>query len=113
MTFHKLYLSACASLIALIFLYLACEARIAPAQPGGTWVMLKCLPLLVTLIETLNGRRYPYQWASMLILIYLIEGIVRVTTDIGLNRWLASGEIPLSLVFFGSSIAFIRTTCHR
>ena len=71
------YLTACASLIALIFLCLAWELKLAPIQAGGTWLVLKCLPLLAPLFGILNGRRYTYQWSSMLILLYLTEGVVR------------------------------------
>lgn len=42
------YLAACTSLIALIFLCLAWELKLAPIQAGGSWLVLKCLPLLVS-----------------------------------------------------------------
>ena len=113
MTARHTYLAACASLIMLIFLCLAWESRLAPAQAGGSWLRLKCLPLLVPLTGILNGRRYTYQWSSMLILLYFSEGVVRVMTDAGASRWLAAVELLLSLVFFGSSIAYVRATRQR
>ena len=105
---RRLYLAACASLIALIFLCLAWELRLAPIHAGGSWLVLKCLPLLAPLFGILNGRRYTYQWATLLILLYFIEGVVRATSESGAVRWLASGEILLALVFFCASIAYIR-----
>ena len=108
MTFRSLYLVACSSLIALIFLCLAWELRLAPVQPGGSWLALKCLPLLAPLFGILRGRRYTYQWASMLILLYFAEGIVRLSES-GTTRWLAVGEIALSLVFFASAIGYVRS----
>ena len=102
------YLAACASLIALIFLSLAWELKLAPIQPGGSWLVLKCLPLLAPLLGILNGRKYTYRWSSMLILAYLTEGIVRATCSNGTERWLAGTEVVLSLAFFSSVIAFVR-----
>ena len=107
---RNLYLTACASLIALIFLCLAWELRLAPIQPGGSWLILKSMPLLAPLFGILNGRRYTFQWASMLILLYFTEGIVRATTETGTSQWLAVAETLLSLVFFGATVAYARLT---
>lgn len=101
---------ACTSLILLIFLCLAWELRLAPIQPGGSWLVLKCLPLLAPLFGILNGRRYTYQWSSMLILLYFSEGIVRATTEAGTGQWLAMAETFLSLVFFAATVAYARLT---
>ncbi|MEF8750345.1 MAG: DUF2069 domain-containing protein [Candidatus Accumulibacter propinquus] len=94
----------------LIFLCLAWELRLAPVHPGGSWLALKCLPLLAPLFGLLNGRRYTYQWAAMLILLYFTEGIVRATTDHGPAQWLAIAETALSLIFFCASVAYARLT---
>ena len=107
---RNLYLTACASLIALIFLCLAWELRLAPIQPGGSWLILKSMPLLAPLFGILNGRRYTFQWASMLILLYFTEGIVRATTETGTSQWLAVAETLLSLVFFCATVAYARLT---
>ena len=109
-TRSSLYLAACASLIALIFLFLAWELRLAPLRSGGTWLALKCLPLLAPLRGILNGRRYTYQWASMLILLYLAEGVVRSTTESGPAQWLAGVEILLAVTFFCAAVAYARLT---
>ncbi len=113
MTIRHLYFTACVSLISLIFLCLAWELRLAPVQPGGSWLALKCLPLLAPLFGILNARRYTYQWASMLILLYLTEGLVRATSEGGLSQWLAIGETLLALLFFGSTVAYARLTGTR
>jgi uncharacterized membrane protein len=109
-TLRTLNLIASVSLIALIFLCLAWELRLAPIQPGGSWLLLKCLPLLAPLFGILNGRRYTYQWASMLILLYFTEGIVRAMTESGVAQWLAVAETALSLLFFGATVAYARLT---
>jgi uncharacterized membrane protein len=108
MTIRSLYLSACSSLIVLIFLCLAWELRLAPVQPGGSWLILKCVPLLAPLFGVLHGRRYTYQWSSMFILLYFTEGVVRASSETGASQWLAAGEIVLSLVFFCSAIGYVR-----
>jgi uncharacterized membrane protein len=87
---------------------LGIAARARPA--GGSWLALKCLPLLAPLFGILNGRRYTYQWASMLILLYFTEGIVRATTETGMGQWLAIAETALSLIFFCASVAYARLT---
>lgn len=110
MMLKRLYLAACASLIALIFLCLLWELRLAPIHPGGSWLILKCAPLLAALFGILHGRRYTYQWASMLILAYFIEGVVRGYSDAGTAQRLALAEIGLSLVFFGAAVAYARLT---
>ena len=104
------YWIACLSLIALIFLCLAWELRLAPIQPGGSWLILKCLPLLAPLLGILHGRRYTYQWASMLILLYFSEGVVRTTSESGNGQVLAGIETLLSLAVFIATVGYARLT---
>ena len=68
---------ASAALLALIVLCVAWETVLAPIRPGGSWLLLKALPLAFPLRGVLRGNLYTYQWASMLILLYLMEGVVR------------------------------------
>ncbi len=95
---------ASASLIALIFLCLAWELVLAPIRPGGSWLVLKTLPLLLPLMGILKGRRYTYQWAPMLILAYFSEGVMRAWSETGLSALLAGAEEGLSVVFFFAAI---------
>jgi uncharacterized membrane protein len=104
------YLGACLSLLTLIFLCLAWELWLAPLRPGGSWLALKALPLLLPLPGILRGRRYTYQWASMLILAYFAEGAVRTFGDGGRSAALALTEIMLTLVFFVSVVSYARLT---
>jgi uncharacterized membrane protein len=104
------YIGACLSLPALIFLCLAWELWLAPLRPGGSWLVLKTLPLLLPLPGILRGRRYSCQWASMLILAYLAEGAVRAFGDSGRAATLASAEVILASIFFFSAICYARLT---
>ena len=102
--------SSIASLIALIFLCLAWELWLAPLRPGGSALVLKVLPLLLPLPGILRGRRYTYQWSSMLILLYFTEGTVRAMSDKGLSAMLAAAETGLTVAFFFSAILYARIT---
>lgn len=101
---------AVASCIGLIILSLAWERWLAPLRPGGSWLMLKAVPLLLPLPGLLKGKRYAYQWSSLLILIYLCEGLVRGTSDQGFSQTLAWIETGLATVFFVSVLAFCYAT---
>lgn len=107
---NALYVGACLSLLALIFLCIAWELWLAPLRPGGSWLVLKALPLLAPLRGTLRGRRYTCQWASMLILAYLAEGAVRAITDSGTAAALALAEALLAFAFFVSAVGYVRLT---
>ncbi|MFP5418059.1 MAG: DUF2069 domain-containing protein [Gammaproteobacteria bacterium] len=96
------------SLIALIFLCVAWELWLAPLRPGGSWLVLKALPLLLPLMGILKGRRYTYQWAPMLMLAYFTEGVARAWSDRGLSAGLAGAEIALSVAFFLAAIFYAK-----
>ena len=102
--------AASISLITLILLSLAWELWLAPLRPGGSWLVLKSLPLLGAVFGVLHGRRYTYQWSSMLILAYMAEGIVRIMSDAGFSRALAAIELALALAFFVSTVWYARIT---
>jgi len=105
-----LRLIAAASLVALIALCLAWELRLAPLAPGGTLLALKAAPLALPLGGILSGRRYTYQWSSLLILAYLAEGVTRAWSERGLAQGLALAEAALSLAFFAAAVAYARLT---
>lgn len=109
MTARIAYGAACASLVALIFLCLAWEVWLAPLRPGGSWLVLKTLPLLAPLFGVLRGRTYTFQWALLLVLAYLAEGIVRAWSDTGAAARLAGVEVTLAVIFFTAAIAYVRS----
>ena len=101
--------TASASLIGLIFLSLAWELWLAPLRPGGSWLVLKVLPLLLPLFGILRGKVYTYRWSTLLIWLYFTEGVVRAWSDGGLSSQLATLEWILALVFFLAAAFFTRT----
>lgn len=107
-----LHLSSIVSLIALIALCVLWEGWLAPLRPGGSTLVLKVIPLLFPLFGILRGKIYTYQWASMLVLLYFTEGVVRAWSDKGLSANLAVLEIVLSTIFFFSTIFYVRVVAR-
>ena len=101
---------ATASLLALIGVCLAWELWLAPLRPGGSLVALKALPLALPLSGVIAGRRYTYQWSSLLILAYFAEGATRAWAERGAGQTLAFAEVVLSLVFFAAAVSYARLT---
>lgn len=110
MSARAAWLAACAAWIGLILLGLAWELILAPLRPGGSWLVLKVVPLLAPLMGLLRGRRYTFQWSSLLVWAYMIEGLVRAVSDPGPSASLAMIEIALAAVFFATAILFLRAT---
>lgn len=110
MSARTLAFAAAVSLLALIALSLAWELWLAPLRPGGSWLVLKVMPLLAALPGTLHGRRYTYQWSSMLALAYVAEGVVRASSDRGPSVPLAVIETALATAWFGACVFFARAT---
>lgn len=101
---------ASASLAALLLLCLAWELWLAPLRPGGSLLALKAAPLALPLAGIFSGRRYTYQWASMLVLAYFAEGVVRSWSERGASQALAAAEIVLSAAFFAVAVSYARLT---
>ena len=104
------WLTACATLIALIFLAVAWELFLAPLKPGGSWLVLKALPLMAPLFGVLHARRYTFQWSTLLIWLYFAEGAVRAYSDKGISAALATAELALALAYFAAAVAFLKAT---
>lgn len=102
-----LRLVAAGSLLTLIVLCVAWEIWLAPLKPGGTLLALKALPLALPLGGILKGKRYTYQWSSMLILAYVAEGATRAWSE---GSIFAVMELLLSLIFFASVVSYARLT---
>lgn len=100
--------AASASLIGLIFLSVAWELWLAPLRPGGSWLVLKVLPLMLPLFGILRGRVYTYRWSTLLIWIYFTEGCVRAWSERGDSATLALLEVALSLGFFVAAAWYAR-----
>lgn len=101
--------AAISSLLALLLWCVVWEIWFAPLRPGGTLLFLKALPLAFAVRGVARGSLYTIQWASMLVLLYLMEGVVRVMSDPpGASISAAWIEIVLASVFFFCSIFYVR-----
>jgi len=99
---------AVGSLLGLIVLGLAWELWLAPLRPGGSWLVLKVLPLTIPLAGLLKNRMYTYRWLSLLVWIYFTEGAVRATSDSGLSAVLAGIEVLLCVSLFVACALHVR-----
>lgn len=104
------WLAACGLWIALVLLGLAWELRLAPLKPGGSWLVLKVLPLLLPLRGLLHRRRRSFQAASLLVWLYAAEGALRAYSDPGPSARLAGLEAALALGFFAAAVLYLRAT---
>ena len=105
---RALHMVALGTLLGLIVLCTSWELVLAPLRPGGSWMAIKALPLLLPLSGVIRRNIYTLQWASMLILLYFIEGVVRGWSEIGPSAVLALLEVGLSTVFFFCAIFFLQ-----
>jgi uncharacterized membrane protein len=94
--------------VGLVILGVAWEMWLAPARPGGSLLVLKVLPLALAIPSLMRGNRYIFQWWSMLLMIYLTEGLVRATSDKGLSSSLAWIEVALSTIAFICILLYTR-----
>jgi uncharacterized membrane protein len=97
-----------AGLLSLIALGLAWELWLAPLRPGGSWWVIKILPLLPALPGLLKNRMYTYRWLSLLVWLYFTEGVVRAASESGLSAGLALLEVVLCVAIFVACTLHIR-----
>ncbi len=103
----KYVLIASAAIIDLIILCVAWEWIISPLRPGGSWLILKALPLIIMLPGIWRANVYTMQWSSMVILIYTTEALTRITES-GWNMWMAILELILSVTIFIALLMYLK-----
>jgi uncharacterized membrane protein len=99
--------TAAACWVMLLVLAVLWEWLLAPLRPGGSWLVMKAVPLLLPLRGVLRGDVKVMQWALLLVLLYVAEGSVRAF-DAPPAGLLARIEIALGLLFFGAAIGYLR-----
>lgn len=70
-------------------------------------MILKGIPLLFAIPGLWRGKIYTMQWASMLILLYITEGLVRILES-GANFWLAFLETFLATTGFVCLLIYLK-----
>lgn len=97
-----------AGLLALCALCLVWELWGAPLRPGGSWLALKGLPLLLALPGLLRFRMLSYRKVALFVWLYFVEGVVRAAGDAAPSAWYALAEVALVLLLFAACAAHIR-----
>ncbi|MES2587244.1 MAG: DUF2069 domain-containing protein [Pseudomonadota bacterium] len=100
-------LIATAAFVDLFILCVSWEWFISPLRPGGSWLILKAIPLLFAIPGLWKGKVYTMQWASMLILLYITEGLVRIL-ETGANFWMATLETTLGTIAFVCLLIYLK-----
>ena len=99
---------AVGSLLGLIALSLAWELWLAPLRPGGSWLVLKALPLCIPLAGLLKNRMYTYRWVSLMVWLYFTEGVVRAWGDKPPGNYLALLQVLLCVALFTACAMHVR-----
>ena len=92
--------------LALIALGLAWELWLAPTGRGT--LALKVLPLAAALPGLARHRLYTARWLSLLVWLYVAEGLVRATSEAPPAAWLAWAETGLAAALFVACAAYVR-----
>ena len=100
-------LLALAAFVDLFILCVCWEWFISPLRHEGSWLILKAFPLLLPMRGIWKGNVYTMQWASMLILLYITEGLVRITES-GWNFYLAILETLLATIAFVCLLMYLK-----
>ena len=99
---------AVGSVLGLILLSILWELFLAPLRPGGSWLVLKALPLCIPLAGLLKNRLYTYRGVSLVVWLYFIEGVVRAWSDKPPSNYLAMLEILLCMTLFVACTMHVR-----
>jgi uncharacterized membrane protein len=99
-----------ACLLGLIALGLVWELHLVPARPGASWLALKVIPLAAALTGFFSGKRYTFQWMSLLVWIYFTEGIVSATSSSGAASVVGWIETALTVALFIACAVYARMT---
>ena len=108
---QRVRLLAVACVLALIALGLAWELWLAPT--GNRTLALKVLPLAFALGGLLKQRLYTYRWVSLLVWVYVTEGLVRATSQRGAAVPLALAEVVLSGLLFAACVLHVRSRLRK
>lgn len=104
-TWHAL---AFISAVLLVILCIWWEWYGSPVRPGGTLLVLKALPLIACLKGLRLANVYVLQIVSMLILLYMSEGVIRGIGDLGISQYYAWSEFLLSWLCFIGCLGHVK-----
>lgn len=94
------------SATALIVLCLGWELWLAPI--GQRTLAVKALPLLFVVPGLWRMRLRTYRWVSLLVWLYVGEGLVRATSEGGTGAVLAIWEVAIGIALFVACAMHVR-----
>ena len=99
---------AVAAVAALALLEVLWEAWLAPLKPGGSWLVLKALPLAALWIGLARGAPKARQWLALLLPFYAAEGLVRAISESGRHAMVALAAAALAGIAFVALLGTFR-----
>ena len=105
--------SAVLGLVALLLVCVLWELLLAPLRPGGSWLVLKALPLALLIPGAMRGSRRALQAASLLLPFYLAEGIVRGWSESGRHAVVAWAAAAIAAATLAAVLAWVRSSASR
>tara|TARA_S200000501_G_C20340500_1_gene533041 strand:+ start:107 stop:505 length:399 start_codon:yes stop_codon:yes gene_type:complete len=99
------------SIFSILSLFLTCitwEFLLAYFNSKSPWLIIKSIPIIFPILSTLKKNIYNLQLSSMFILLYFTEGVVRAWSETGYSLSFAILEIFFTILFFLSSIFYLR-----
>ena len=100
--------AAVAAVGALALLELLWELWLAPLKPGGSWLALQALPLLLLWPGLARGAKRVRQSLTLLLPFYLAEAFVRALTERGRHGALAWAAAVLAAIAFCALLGTFR-----
>jgi len=102
-----------AGVIALILLLVLWELVLAPLRPGGSWLVLKVLPLVAQLPGVARGNGRARTWLALVLPWYAAEGITRAFSEHGRHAIVAAGAAFIAAATFAALYAWYRADRGR
>lgn len=99
--------------VALIGFGIAWEWQLDPLRPGGSWLVLKVLPLAFALRGLARAELYTFKWMSLLIWVYVGEALVRIVGLSSVERGLAWVSLIISLILAFTILAGARAAIRK
>ena len=100
--------AAVLAFIATLLWLLLWEGVLAPLRPGGSWLLLKALPLALLLPGMLRGSHRARQWATLLLPWYGAEALTRALSESGRHALVAGIAAALVALAFLLQLAWFR-----
>jgi uncharacterized membrane protein len=92
---------------ALVWLILW-ESVLAPLRPGGSWLLLKVVPLALLVPGLMRGSPRARQWATLLLPWYLAEALTRALSESGRHSFVAAVAAALVALAFVLQLLWFR-----